>query len=524
MERVEAAPPAAASATPPAVDVAHARSLGRTPRFRWEPWGSAAFERARREGKLVLVDGAASWCHWCHVMDAMTYLDPAVGDLVASRFVAVRFDADAHPDLAERWGEWGWPATIVLSPDAAQLAAFRGYLPAAELRAHLESALRAGAATAASAGRGPGDRPGRPEELGWIASAALHQLDEYWDPIEGGWGQRQKAPLGEAIEVELARAEAGDRAALARALLTIDKQRALIDPVWGGIYQYSAAGHWRAPHFEKLATYQASNLAALARAARVSGRADVLADAMAIRRYVDGFLSDPGGGFYTSQDADLGGHDAAARFVDGHVYYAKDDAGRRALGMPRVDTATHPHETGRLLEAYARLAESTADAGILDRASRAGVALLAHVDQDGRVTRDAGGRRVRFLADAAASALGLARLGAVARDRASTEAAVRIARRMLIDFGGAPGGALFVSTPDPAASGAFAERTVSLATCALAARALGVVATASGDVALRQQGKQVLAAAATPAALEGQGRMVGGVLLAAIDLGVIELR
>lgn len=517
----------AAPGTPPEVDVARARALGRAPRFSWEPWGPAAFERARREGKLVLVDGAAAWCHWCHVMDATTYLDPGVGDRVASRFVAVRFDVDAHPDLAERWGEWGWPATIVLSPDGEQLGAFRGYVPAAELAAHLDAALASrSAGKAAPPVAGPGDRPGRPDELGWIAAAALHQLDGYWDPVEGGWGRRQKAPLGEAIEVEIARAERGDRAAMARALHTIEKQRALIDPVWGGVYQYSAAGHWRAPHFEKLATYQAANLAALARAAKTSARPDVLADAMAIRRYVDAFLSAPDGAFYASQDADLGGHDVSHRFVDGHVYYARDDAGRRAMGIPRVDTATHPLETGRLLEAYARLAGATGDAAVLQRARRAAASLLGRIDGEGRVTReitDGGARRVRFLADAAATALGLLRLHEVAPDPSLRDAAARVVRRMVTDFGGGAGGALLVSTLDPDAIGVFATRSVSLPTSALAARALAAAAVATGDAALAVEGRRVLAAAATPAALESQGRMVGVVVLAAIELGALEL-
>jgi uncharacterized protein YyaL (SSP411 family) len=521
---------ASAAATHRGPDVARARAMGRKPLFTWEPYSEDAFAKARREGKLVLVDGAAAWCHWCHVMDEITYLDPEVGKLVAERFVAVRFDADAAPDLAERYGEWGWPATILLTADAREVGKFRGYLPPEEMRDALGAAVAGRAqaevvATASACGGAPtrradaADRPARPEELGWVVASALHQLDEYWDDAEAGWGRRQKAPIGEAIEVEIARAARGDDAALERALKTVEKQRALYDPVWGGVYQYSAAPHWKAPHFEKLATYQASNLAALARAAKRSGRADVLADAEAIRRYVDAFLSSPEGGFYTSQDADLGGHDPKARFVDGHDYYPKGDAARRALGVPRVDTAQHPHENGLLIAAYVALAEAAPESGALARATRAAELLARRVDARGAVARD-GGRSVYFLADAAAAAYALARLAEVTREARYVELAARVAERMLDAFGGAPGGALYASTADPDAAGVFAERLVALPGNALAARALAAVSRASNDPRHAESGRRVLAGAATPRAITQQGRMIGGVLLAAFDLGV----
>src|SRR3954452_6700543 len=34
----------------------------------WMPWGEAAFERARSEGKPILLSIGYAACHWCHVM------------------------------------------------------------------------------------------------------------------------------------------------------------------------------------------------------------------------------------------------------------------------------------------------------------------------------------------------------------------------------------------------------------------------------------------------------------------------
>ena len=36
--------------------------------------------------------------------------------------------------------------------------------------------------------------------------------------------------------------------------------RALFDPVWGGVDQYSTYGDWKHPHYEKLATMQGQYL------------------------------------------------------------------------------------------------------------------------------------------------------------------------------------------------------------------------------------------------------------------------
>src|SRR6266700_2398786 len=70
------------------------------PHIEWQPWSPDIFERAKTEHRFVLLDLGAVWCHWCHVMDETTYRDPRVVQLIGQRFVAVRVDQDARPDLA----------------------------------------------------------------------------------------------------------------------------------------------------------------------------------------------------------------------------------------------------------------------------------------------------------------------------------------------------------------------------------------------------------------------------------------
>lgn len=505
--------------TPPEVNIALARSREQTARFTWEAWSPESFERARRERRFLLIDGAAEWCHWCHVMDETTYLDPEVGRLLSERFVAIKVNIDERPDLAERYGNWGWPATIVLSPDAEELGKYGGYLPAERLRGIL---ARVGELSAPGAGPRPGDTPAPVEALGWLAARSQHDLDAYYDPELGGWGRRQKAALGANVEFELVRASHGDRQAQARALFSVRQHRALIDPVWGGVYQYSAGRGWNEPHFEKLMPFQTSNLEACARASAASGDQAALADARQIAAYIERFLTDPAGGFYASQDADVNAHDRTAPFVDGHTFYARDDAGRRALGAPRVDHNLYPHENGLAIAAFVTLAQVTREAAPLQLARRAADRMLRdNVLPGGEVKREAPGLgKVRLLADAASLGWGLARLAEATGEAPYREAAARVVAVMLRDLSDTTG-ALLERTVDPSAVGVFARRDQPFVHNVTAARALSAVARVTGLAGLREQARKVLAAASTPRAIDEAGRNLGAYLLALDEAGAI---
>ncbi len=501
---------------PPEVDIALARARGGVQGFEWVAYGPEAFALAKQQGKLVLLDGAAEWCHWCHVMDATTYRDPEVGRLLRERFVAIRVDVDAHPDIAERYGEWGWPATILMDADANELGKLRGYLPKDELLAVLTRLTR-GEVLADTQRPGPGDRSASSNELPWAVSQAAFQLDGYYDDQGFGWGRRQKAALGWNLAFEAKRARAGDERAKTR---TRDSGRAharLIDPVWGGVYQYSDSGRWDRPHFEKLMPDQAANLEGFAAAFQATGDPHALAAARAVAGYMLGPLSSPEGGFYGSQDADVNAHDERAPFVDGHTFYAKDDAGRRALGMPRIDKNVYAFESGLAISALLALHRAAPDGALVTRAKRAADHLIAsHLEREATVKHAADQvRKVRFLADASALGLALQQLFLVSGDARYGDLAVAIAETMERELL-APSGALFGATHDPDAIGVFAERRIPFEANVLAAR----LYAALGDLDWHVRGIRVLSAISTPRLLEEQGRNLGGYLLAAAELGV----
>jgi uncharacterized protein YyaL (SSP411 family) len=515
--------------TPVEVNIAAARERGAVRGFSWRAWSPEAFAEARRDHKPILLDGAAEWCHWCHVMDETSYRDPEVGRVLRERFVAIRIDVDEHPDLAERYGAWGWPATIVFSPEAEEIGKYRGYLPPDELRRVLHEAEEAVKHPAASAAdqTGPADVPPPVAALGWIAGRALLDMDAYYDDKEGGWGHLQKAPLGANAELEIARAAHGVPAALERAVFTLQKQRALLDPVWGGVYQYSAGATWNEPHYEKLMPFQAANLAAYARAYARTGDTALLADARSIARYMGTFLSNAEGAFLVSQDADAGAHDDHATFVDGDVYYRLGDRERRALGIPRVDDHVYGHENGLAIAAFATFYEVTRDPAVLARARlAAAVVQRALVGADGAVRRTAQG--ARYLADAASFGWALVRLaeamGPGGESASYRDTARAIAAAMIRDLGDETTGAFWDRTPDPAAAGVFARRTKPFTPNVAAARFFAALARVTGDASFRDRARRTLAAACTPRALDERGRMLGEVLLALDEVGAISWR
>src|SRR4030095_9070933 len=94
----------------------------------WQSWSDGLFEKARRENKFILLDLEAVWCHWCHVMEETTYRDSKVLSLLQSRYLPVKVDQDSRPDLANRYLNYGWPATVIFDPDGTEIVKRRGYI------------------------------------------------------------------------------------------------------------------------------------------------------------------------------------------------------------------------------------------------------------------------------------------------------------------------------------------------------------------------------------------------------------
>ena len=312
-------------------------------------------------------------------MEETTYRDPEVVGLIQSRFVPVRVDQDARPDLSNRYEDYGWPATVVFDSAGRELVKFQGYVEPERMRALLRAVI-------ADPTPGPSVTEAAAPSSGPAAAATLSAaerrelaaiLANRYDRKRGGWGGAHKYLDWDSVEYCLARAREGDRAAERMARETLDREARLVDPVWGGVYQYSDSGDWDHPHFEKIMSMQAEDLRIYALAYAQWGEARDLKAARDIQRFLTAFLRGPDGAFYVSQDADVvqGEHSAA--------YFALGDAARRARGVPRVDTHLYARETAWAGTGLLALHAATGDEPLLADARKAGEWIVAQRGLEG---------------------------------------------------------------------------------------------------------------------------------------------
>jgi uncharacterized protein YyaL (SSP411 family) len=482
---------------------------GEPARIDWEPWSDSIFEKAQKEHRFVLLDLGAVWCHWCHVMEEITYRDPKVIALIQERYIAVRVDQDARPDLSNRYENYGWPATIVFHADGSELVKRQGYIPPKPMAAMLQAIID-------DPSPGPSVVAEPLPELGAAAGLTPEQRDklrkilrENYDSKNRGWGTVQKFLDWDVVEFCRGEAMRGDQQFERMARETLDAQRQLIDPVWGGVYQYSTDGDWKHPHFEKIMQMQAENLRSYAQAYVLWKDPVHLEAAKKIRGYLHNFLASPDGAFYTSQDADLiqGKHSAG--------YFALSDTERRKHGIPRIDRHIYARENGWAINALATLYGVTGDESALDDAMRAAEWIMTNRSLPGGGFRhdaqDAGGP---YLGDSIYMASAFLMLYATTADRRWLQRAEEAAQFVEAKFKSDIGYIAFVQplagklNPKPQL-----DENVAVA------RTLNLLHHYTGKKVYEEAAQHAVRYLAAPAVGENHGYLVAGILLADQELG-----
>jgi uncharacterized protein YyaL (SSP411 family) len=112
----------------------------------WVEWGDEAFEKARRENKLLLVSSGYAACHWCHVMAHESFEDEGVAAVMNREFVCIKVDREERPDVDQVYldavqlmtGRGGWPLNCFILPDGRPV--YGGtYFPKSQWLALLEN-------------------------------------------------------------------------------------------------------------------------------------------------------------------------------------------------------------------------------------------------------------------------------------------------------------------------------------------------------------------------------------------------
>jgi uncharacterized protein len=471
----------------------------------FQPFSHDAVAAARRAGRPLYLNVRARWCHWCHVMESTTLQDGGVRARLEREFVALRIDQDERPDLAERYADWGWPANIILSPDGDQLAEARGFLEVDELHALLDQANQP---RRHRAGEAKAPRPG---SLEVARSYVEDRLQSFYDDEAGGWGGFQKYPMAAPIEWSVRQA---DPPARARARQTGLGMLKLIDPVWGGAYQYSVHHGWDHPHYEKIASVQAMAIDAFSRLAMTEARPEFGAAADAVVRHALDFLRLDSGGFASSLDADVR---HGSKVVVGEDYHKLSAERRRRIGLPERHDVLLADANGQLIHAlctHHRLLDRPASlAAAVDAACTVGETL---VGPDGGFLHSRNHAGPLFLADQVWMGRALVAL----HDAAQGPLPEGLARLIMKDLQ-AEGGGFYAATSEANASGVFAARRRPLEDNGNTIRFLLEVADRTLDESLGE----ICRAAATRAAssfdlhaIDQEAQLVANFLLALDDV------
>ncbi len=322
----------------------------------WYPWGTEAFEKARKENKPIFLSIGYSTCHWCHVMEHESFEDPEVARLMNEVFVSIKVEREERPDIDNVYmmvsqmmtGSGGWPLTIIMTPDKKPFFAATyipkenrfGRMGMLELIPRIKEiwATRRGevlsSANQITAALQQVSQDAFGEELDETTlDLAYEQLAKRFDEQHSGFGSAPKFPTPHNLLFLL---RYWKRTNTERALQMVEKtlqamrRGGIYDHVGFGFHRYSTNSRWLVPHFEKMLYDQAMLAMAYTEAYQATGKEEYRKTAGEIFTYVLRDMTAPEGGFYSAEDADSEGE-------EGKFYLWTEEEIRQVLGSEEAD-------------------------------------------------------------------------------------------------------------------------------------------------------------------------------------------
>jgi uncharacterized protein len=297
----------------------------------WYPWGDEAFDKARRENKLVLVSIGYSACHWCHVMERESFENKDVAKIMNEHFICIKVDREERPDVDQIYmtavqlmtGQGGWPLNCFTLPD--QRPIYGGtYFPVEnwknllnelsaayknqpekfeEYAAKLTEGIKATDLISSSEPKAVGD-----EEI----KSAVRRWSKKFDFVEGGPNHAPKFMMPNNLQFLLKYSFIYNDEKTKNYVDTTLRKMAyggIYDQIGGGFARYSTDMLWKVPHFEKMLYDNAQLISLYSEAYQASKNMLYKEIVHETIEFIDREMSSPEGAFYSALDADSEGEE-----------------------------------------------------------------------------------------------------------------------------------------------------------------------------------------------------------------------
>jgi uncharacterized protein YyaL (SSP411 family)/aryl-alcohol dehydrogenase-like predicted oxidoreductase len=267
-------------------------------------------------------------------MERESFEDESIAGLMNRHFVCIKVDREERPDLDEIYmqatvtlnrGQGGWPMTVFLTPE--QQPFFAGtYFPPddrwgrpgfpsllkkiAEVWEHDSASLRSQAHDLTERLKNEWQLPLPVSVSDAVLDDAVREFSEEFDERYGGFGSAPKFPSSTGLSLLLrCHRRSGDSRALQMVTKTLDAMAAggIYDHIGGGFARYSTDERWLVPHFEKMLYDNALLARTYLEAYQVTKQPLYRRVVSEVLDYVLNEMTDDGGAFYSSTDADSEG-------------------------------------------------------------------------------------------------------------------------------------------------------------------------------------------------------------------------